>query len=48
MCQVIEVTKTEDIQTVRGLFDEETELYYHNPLLAAQYFLLTLDESENG
>jgi len=26
---------------------KETEPYYHNPLPAAQYFLLTLDESEN-
>lgn len=27
---------------------KETEPYYHNPLPAAQYFLLTRDESENG
>lgn len=27
---------------------KETEPYYHNPLPAAQYFLLTLETSENG
>ena len=27
---------------------KETEPYYHNPLPAAQYFLLKLETSENG